>query len=273
MRLVNGILSDSLSLSDRSIQFGDGVFRTMKVTAGQIEFWPQHYAKLTSDCARLGIAAPSEATLLADIAQLARMDHTTSDHSIKIIITRGESARGYMTPADIVPNRIVQRAALPAYAPNLYTEGAVLLVCDTRASWQPALAGVKHLNRLENVLARREWSDPAIFDGLMLDRDGFVIEGVMSNVFALIDGVWCTPKLDQSGVAGVYRSMLLQLGACGDIRTNECGLTLADLYSSQAIFVCNSLAACVPVRQIEQHCWRVDIELMKQVQQRLSPIE
>lgn len=270
MRLVNGVVAESLSLNDRAIQFGDGVFRTMKVTAGQIEFWPQHYAKLASDCARIGIAAPSEATLLADMAQLVRLNHATSDHSIKIIVTRGESARGYVAPADAQPNRIVQRAALPAYSPALYTEGAVLRVCETRASWQPALAGVKHLNRLENVLARREWNDANVFDGLLLDRDGLVIEGVMSNLFALIDGAWCTPKLNYSGVAGVYRDMLLLVNGYGDIPARECDLSLADLYSASAIFVCNSLAGCVPVRQIEQQCWRVDRELMQQVQQSLS---
>jgi 4-amino-4-deoxychorismate lyase len=213
----------------------------------------------------LGIVAPSEATLLTDIAQLAPVDH-----SIKIIVTRGESARGYVAPSDIQPNRIVQRAALPAYSPALYTEGAVLRVCETRASWQPALAGVKHLNRLENVLARREWNDANIFDGLMLDRDGFVIEGVMSNVFALLDGVWCTPILSGSGVSGVYRETLLKSSGFGGIRTRECDLTLVELYSANAIFVCNSLAACVPVRQIEQQCWKVDTALMQQVQQSLS---
>ncbi|QZA78056.1 aminodeoxychorismate lyase [Deefgea tanakiae] len=267
MRLVNGASSDSLNLSDRAIQFGDGVFRTMKVTAGQIEFWSQHYAKLASDCARLGIVAPSEAILLAEIAQLAPVDH-----SIKIIVTRGESARGYMMPADIVPNRIVQRAALPLYASNLYTEGAVLRVCETQASWQPALAGVKHLNRLENVLARREWSDPAIFDGLMLDRDGFVIEGVMSNVFALINGVWSTPKLDCSGVAGVYRDMLLNMNACDDIHAIECDLKLVDLFAADAIFVCNSLAGCVPVRAIEQHRFPLKPRLINQLQQALRQV-
>ncbi|MBM5572060.1 MULTISPECIES: aminodeoxychorismate lyase [Deefgea] len=261
MRLVNGVLAESLSLSDRAIQFGDGVFRTMKVTAGQIEFWSQHYGKLASDCARLGMTAPSEATLLADIAQLQPIDH-----SIKIIVTRGESVRGYVTPGDIQPNRIVQKAALPVYPATIYTEGAVLRICKTRASWQPALAGVKHLNRLENVLARREWTDPNIFDGLMLDRDGYVVEGVMSNVFALIDGVWCTPTLNDAGVAGVYRDMLLLLNGFSDICTKEAKLTLAELYSASAIFVCNSLAACVPVRQIEQHRWPVDNEWMQHIQ-------
>jgi 4-amino-4-deoxychorismate lyase len=273
MRLVNGVLAEQLNLSDRAIQFGDGVFRTMKVTAGQIEFWPQQYAKLVSDCARLGIAAPSEATLLADIAQLAGLDHTTSDYSIKIIVTRGESARGYMTPANIASNRIVQRAALPVYLPSLYTEGAVLRVCETRASWQPALAGVKHLNRLENVLARREWSDTAIFDGLMLDRDGFVIEGVMSNVFALINGVWSTPKLNHSGVAGVYREMLLKIKGCSDIPAVECDLQLTDLYAADAIFVSNSLAGCVPVRAIEQHCFSIESELMNKLLQALRRVK
>ena len=105
---------------------------------------------------------------------------------------------------------------------------------------------------------------------LMLDRDGFVIEGVMSNVFALLDGVWCTPILSASGVAGVYREMLLKNSGFDGIPTKECDLTLAELYSASAIFVCNSLAGCVPVRQIEQQCWKVDIELMYQVQQSLS---
>jgi 4-amino-4-deoxychorismate lyase len=268
MRLVNGVLAESLSLSDRALQFGDGVFRTMKVTAGQIEFWPQQYAKLASDCARLGIAAPSEACLLADIAQLEPMDH-----SIKIIITRGESARGYAVPAEMTPNRIVQRAALPAYLSHLYIEGAVLRVCETRASWQPALAGVKHLNRLENVLARQEWSDPAIFDGLMLDRDGKVIEGVMSNVFALIDDMWCTPKLDQSGVAGVYRAMLLQLNSFEDIRVKECDLSLVDLYAAKAIFVCNSLAGCIPVKQIAQRHFSLELGLMNRLSQALGQMK
>lgn len=270
MRLVNGIAAEMLSLNDRSIQFGDGVFRTMKVTDGRIEFWPQHYAKLVSDCARIGIVATSEALLLADISQLARLDHATSDHSIKIIITRGESARGYAAAADLQPNRIVQRAALPVYSPSLYTEGAVLRLCATRASWQPALAGIKHLNRLENILARREWSDASIFDGVMLDRDGFVIEGVMSNLFALIDGVWCTPQLDESGVAGVYRSMLLKNNALGGIPIKECQIGLADLYLARQVFVCNSLAACVPVRQLEQQHWAIDANLMNAIQQTVS---
>ncbi|WP_035852088.1 aminodeoxychorismate lyase [Deefgea rivuli] len=265
MRLVNGVLAESLSLNDRAIQFGDGVFRTMKVVDGRIEFWSQQYAKLVSDCARIGIVAPSEALLLADIALLM-----PQNHSIKIIITRGESARGYVAAADLQSNRIVQLAALPAYSPELYTEGAVLRLCRTRASWQPALAGIKHLNRLENVIARREWSDPSIFDGVMLDRDGFVIEGVMSNLFALIDGAWCTPQLDESGVAGVYRSMLLKIVVLDDIPIKERQVSLSDVYSATQVFVCNSLAGCVPVRQFEQQHWAIDANLIHIVQQQLS---
>ncbi len=265
MRLVNGILAESLNLNDRAIQFGDGVFRTLKVVGGQIEFWPAHYAKLLSDCARIGIAAPSEALLLADIKTLE-----PHDHSIKIIISRGESARGYVASAQIQPNRIVQLAPLPAYLPSLYTEGAVLRVCETRASWQPALAGIKHLNRLENVIARREWSDSAVFDGVMLDRDGWVIEGVMSNIFALIDGVWCTPQLNESGVAGVYRSLLLKNGFLGTLPVTERPINLDDLYAAKQVFICNSLAGCVPVRQCEQQYWPIDLALIQTIEKKLS---
>ncbi|WP_373974686.1 aminodeoxychorismate lyase [Chitinibacter sp. SCUT-21] len=247
MKLVNGIPAEQINLADRGLQFGDGVFRTIKVVDGRVIWWCEHYAKLVADCAKLAITPPSEADLLADIAQLS-----PSNHTLKIIVTRGETARGYVASADLPANRIVQIAPLPAYAPELATQGVRLRTCSTRASWQPALAGVKHLNRLENVIARREWNDASIFEGLMFDRDDNLIEGVMSNVWVLLDGVLCTPDLSESGVEGVCRDMAQRAADYIGIPVLVCKIARSQLSRAPAMWVCNSLAGLLPVNTLDQ---------------------
>ncbi|MFC7418329.1 aminodeoxychorismate lyase [Iodobacter arcticus] len=245
MRLLNGLPQDHISMADRAFQFGDGVFRTMRCTGGAIEFWARHYTRLQQDCAALGIVCPSEAILLEDLRCL-----TPIDAALKIIITRGETARGYVAPDQLAPNRIVQLAALPAYPEKLHQEGVKVRVCSTQASWQPALAGVKHLNRLENVLARREWSDPSIFEGLMLDRDGLVIEGVMSNVLVLCDSVLSTPKLEQSGVSGVMCEVVFDAAMQHGWRVEKRAWTLDEIKKADAVWLTNSLMGLLPVAEL-----------------------
>lgn len=257
MRLVNGVPVETLALADRSIQFGDGVFRTVKCQAGRLAFWVRHYRKLCADCAALGIAAPAEALLLEEIRQLLGQTGW-QDAVFKIIVTRGESVRGYAVPADIVPNRIVQIAPWSAYPQQLYREGAVIRLCATPATWQPALAGVKHLNRLENVMARREWADPAILEGLLLDRDGWVLEGVMSNVMVLLDGVLVTPLLDSGGVAGVMREVALEAARRLDWPMAERPLPLDVFLQAERLWLCNSLLGLMPVAALEEQRWLVE---------------
>ncbi|WP_028454252.1 aminodeoxychorismate lyase [Chitinilyticum litopenaei] len=251
MKLINGQPAEALSLADRAIQFGDGVFRTLKVEAGGVAFWARHYAKLRADCAALAIVCPDEATLLDDLRRLGVRDAT-----VKIIITRGESARGYAVPAACTPNRIVQAAPLPQYPAAHFEHGVTLRVCETRASWQPALAGVKHLNRLENVLARQEWQDPAIFDGLLLDRDGMVVEGVISNVFALQGRRVLTPTLVNSGVAGVMRGILLELFSSMGYEAIPSDMTLEELARSEQLWLSNSLFGLLPVASLQHWRWQ-----------------
>jgi 4-amino-4-deoxychorismate lyase len=249
MRLLNGEVQEVISMADRAFQFGDGVFRTLRCEDGKIEFWARHYARLQQDCAALGLACPAEEILLGDLRRLQPVDA-----ALKIIITRGETARGYLAPAALPVNRIVQVAALPVYPDILRQQGASLRVCSTRASWQPALAGVKHLNRLENVLARREWNDPAIFEGLMLGRDGEVVEGVMSNVLVLRDSILSTPKLDQSGVNGVMLEVVLDAAAQHGWQTEKRVLMPDELALADAIWITNSLMGLFPVASLcDQH--------------------
>ncbi|AOY00172.1 aminodeoxychorismate lyase [Jeongeupia sp. USM3] len=250
IRLVDGAPAGALALADRSIQFGDGVFRTLYVRNGGIPFWRRHMARLAHDAAALGIAAPSFETWLAELRA-----HAPADATIKLVLTRGESPRGYAVPAGCTPHRITQIA--PPAAVTDRSAGVTVRVCDTRASWQPRLAGIKHLNRLENVLARSEWRDPEIFDGLLLDRDGDVVEGTMSNVLLLEAGVLLTPKLDTGGVAGVLRDVAFDAAAALGWPVGDVRIDLPRLLRAERVWLCNSLIGLVPVARLGERDWPV----------------
>jgi len=241
--LVNGEAVAALALSpfDRGLAYGDGVFRTMASRGGKVEFWRQHMAKLAADCAQLGFAAPDEALLMNDARKLLR---DVDQAVFKIIVTRGVGGRGYKPPDAPQPLRVMMGAAWPAYGPELAESGVALRLCETRLGLQPKLAGAKHLNRLEQVLARAEWSDPAIHEGLMQDSDGRVIEGVMSNLFVVKDGEATTPDLARCGVAGVTRGLLLESARIADI-------SLEEVRDADELFLTNSLIGVWPVRAFD----------------------
>jgi len=250
--LVNGRRESGITPFDRGFSYGDGIFRTLPLYVGTLQCWERHYRRLQSDCNALGIVCPSGEILRDDISRLAGEDE---DAVIKIIITRGESERGYAVPPLAQPTRVVCKTALPHYPESFYDEGVAIHLCDIRLSRQPRLAGIKHLNRLENVMARMEWVDPKIADGLMLDEGGEVIECCMSNLFVRQGDLLLTPDLSRCGVAGVTRERVLemapQLGYGAEVRH----LRLPDLMNSDEVVICNSLCGAWQVRSLASHTW------------------
>lgn len=251
MTLINGIPADVVPANDRGLLYGDGVFRTLTRAGGKSRCWSRQYVKLAADCAVLGLRCPDAATLEAELAQLP------PDCVAKIIITRGAGMRGYALTAGAEPTRIVTASALPVYPECYFTEGVKMHLCALRLSSQPRLAGVKHLNRLENVLARMEWSDPVIAEGLLLDEAGKVIEGCMSNVFACSQGVLHTPELKRCGVAGVQRGRILDFAAELGLAAQVGPLTLEALMAADEVMLCNSVIGVWQVSEFNGRSWAV----------------
>lgn len=252
MILINGQESQSLSVYDRGLAYGDGVFRTLAVRGGKLQCWPRHYAKLRDDCERLGLQVPVEERLRNDCIQAC----LRSERSVlKIIVTRGQGGRGYAVPQVAQPTCIVMGLPWPEYSPENERFGIKVRLCDIRLAEQPALAGIKHLNRLENVLARAEWHDPAIAEGLLLDACGNVVEGVMSNLFMLRGNVLTTPDLSRYGVAGVTRQRILEWAAQAGMATETREVSVEELLSADECLVCNSLIGVWQVRDLEGRRW------------------
>jgi 4-amino-4-deoxychorismate lyase len=251
MILVNGHPDDCVDALDRGLAYGDGVFRTLRTQDGQPLWWRDHYAKLATDSAALMLTCPDEAGLRADVCRVAE----AGPGIVKIVLTRGIGARGYAPPQDQACTRIVLSAPLPAHALDDAPNAVTARWCTLRLARQPRLAGIKHLNRLENVLARAEWDDPAIFEGLLRDDSGAVIGGVMSNLLMMRNGELFTPDLGQCGVAGVARTRLLRAASRLGIPIHIARLSSDAILAADEVMICNSVIGVRRVGRLDDAIW------------------
>ncbi|MDY7565907.1 aminodeoxychorismate lyase [Pseudomonas sp. RTC3] len=250
---INGRPAETLPVTDRGLAYGDGLFETIAVKAGRPLLFERHLQRLATGCSRLAIAADQSlirSELLAFAAQLG-------EGVMKLILTRGDSLRGYAPAPMAEPRRILQGGAAPAYPAAHAEQGICLFECLTRLSEQPLLAGLKHLNRLEQVLARSEWQDSAYAEGLMCDTSGRIIDGVYSNVFLIKEGVLLTADLSRCGVAGVMRAELLAQARTLGIGTEERDIQWLDLEQADEVFLSNSVYGVWPVRGVARLNWPV----------------
>lgn len=247
---VNGIAQDHVAVSDRGLQYGDGLFETLPVRHGQIPLLALHLDRLYTGCERLAMNAPSRAQLQAELLNAVRGDQ----HAVfKLLVMRGAGGRGYRPPTNTQTTRILTRHPWPDHPPAWSEYGIQLRVCSTRLGHNSRLAGLKHLNRLEQVLARAEWSERDPWqEGLMLDEEDAVIEGTMTNVFVrLAGGRRVTPELSRCGVAGVMRRHLLERSTQDGEPVQEVRLSFGELQAAREVFVCNSLIGLWPVRRLD----------------------
>ena len=250
---VNGQPADSLALADRGLAYGDGLFETLKVQGGRAVLLERHLARLQEGCQRLKI--PCDMSILR--GELLEYMQQLGDGVCKLIRTRGVGQRGYGLPDPCVPQRILQASAVPQWPAAHQQQGIQLFACQLRLSEQPLLAGLKHLNRLEQVLARAEWSDPTYAEGVLLDAQDRVVDGVFSNIFIVHKQQLLTPALHRCGVAGVMRAELLARAAAVGIDVLVRDISLQDLLQADEVFTCNSLYGIWPVRAYAAQRWPI----------------
>lgn len=265
--LVNGEIGYSVNATDRGLNYGDGVFETLRVRAGKIRFWQAHMDRLEGGCKTLGFERPEQALLFREVQTVIA---GRPDGVVKIVITRGvpdsRASRGYAPPPDIPVTRVVSSYVLP---PGVETDiegvskpddrshspaGLHLRLCTLRLANQPLLAGIKHLNRLEQVMARAEWNDPAISEGILLDEQDNVVCGTASNLFVISAGQMLTPRLDRCGVRGVLRGEIIRAFTA---RCEQRRISLDMLEEADEVFLCNSVRGVMPVSRIDDWTYTI----------------
>jgi len=248
--LVNGCPAGALDPLDRGLAYGDGLFETILVVDGRAPLWARHMARLGTGCARLGLPAPDPLQLATEMARATR---GLARAAVRITLTCGSGPRGYARPSRVVPTRIVAAAPAPAVDAHGQRHGIRVRLCAVRLALQPLLAGIKHLNRLEQVLARAEWDDPRIGEGILLDAEGHVVSATAANLFLRRGGELATPPVDRCGVAGVARAEVLAVRPDCLVRELETG----DLMHADEVFLTSSLRGVVPVAGLGEREWPV----------------
>lgn len=270
MKLMSS--STSVPLSNRGIAYGDGFFETILFRKGKSPLLKHHMARLCNTANALGMSiSQSDVTELVKHLKANIIDSAT-DQVVKLLVTREAGGRGYR-PLPTADTEVYIQAFeySSVVSDSILEQGVVLRVCDIKLANQPALAGLKHLNRLENVLARNEWHDDAFYEGLLLDQTGLIIEATQSNVFFKIGQRWLTPELNRCGVAGVMRAWLLAHEPELQTEFHITTLSLDDLSKATSCFICNSVQGIVPVQSIQLKESRVAFDvkesllLLKQV--------
>ena len=252
-----GVAIDTINIDDRAVQYGDGLFETIAIRDGQPRLWRYHVERLQTGCLRLGFAAPAETVLDDALTSAVTASRIDAERCVaKILVSSGLAPRGYQRdpdPALTILVGLAESARLPAAA---YQDGIVARLCNTRLAAQPQLAGIKTLNRLEQVLARHEWRDEGVFEGLTLDTDDRLICGTMSNVFLINDQKLVTPAITRCGVSGVMRRHLLTLLAEAGNDAEVRDVSIDELWSCDGVLITNSQFGALPVKCCGTRTWR-----------------
>lgn len=243
---VNFVDGAAITAADRGFTYGDGLFETVRVVAGHVPLWDRHMARLRDGCRRLRLPPPDVEALRLEVLRLCA---GVVDAVVRITWSRGEGARGYAFTSPMRPTLVVSAAPLSLDA-VAYDEGIAVRLCETRLAMQPLLAGMKHLNRLEQVMARAEWSGAAYGEGLMLDMAGHVVCATAANLFAVFGGRWVTPPVDACGVAGVARAEVL---ARRDVAIEA--ITPERLAEADEVFLTSAVRGILPVRAWAGRSW------------------
>ncbi len=239
---VNGLPAAQVEALDRGFQYGDGLFETFLLQRGVPLFWQAHLERLRLGCIRLKLPLPNLDLLRREVEQACR----AGEGVLKLIVSRGLGARGYAPPKVPEPTRVVSLHPLPSRLAEIQC-GVKARFCRTCLGINPALAGIKHLNRLEQVLARAEWDNPSVYEGLMCDSEGFVVEGTMSNLFWRRGKKLFTPKLDRCGVRGIVRDWVIARALAWGFAVEKVRARPWVLAEAEEIFLTNSVIGVVPV--------------------------
>ena len=264
MYLINGEFTANLPVSDRAVQFGDGCFTTARVKNGSVRFLGQHIVRLQQACEKLLIPFREWSLLEREMQQLAAAE---SQAVLKVVITRGSGGRGYSAANCLQPTRILSVSAYPSFYPQWREQGINLVLSPVQLGINPHLAGIKHLNRLEQVLIRTHLEQTQAQEALVLDSDGWLTECCAANLFWRKGFQVFTPYVDKSGVNGTMRQHIIACLADSSWRVAEVRERLDSLAQADEVLICNALMPVIPVNQAES--WQFE---SRELYQFLAPL-
>lgn len=249
---VNGVANNQIDVTDRAVSFGDGCFTTLHGVNRQAQMLDNHIGRLKNDSQRLKIPQPDWIKLADHIDSICK-EQSEDEFVIKVIISRGVGGRGYSSTGFNQPTVIVSVSRYPQNYFQLQCKGAKLILSQIPLSRNPVLAGMKHLNRLEQVLVRQEIDSAGMDEAIVLDTHGTVVECCSANLFWRIGHKIFTPSLSHAGVKGLMRQKIIALLTQSHYSFEEVERFPTILAHSDEVIICNALMPVLPVATIQMN--------------------
>ncbi|MCV2884273.1 aminodeoxychorismate lyase [Aestuariibacter sp. AA17] len=255
-------------LNNRGFNYGDGCFTTMLVLKNNVCFLQDHIARLMHACSALQIKHINEIHIKNRIFTAIKENITSCDNAyvLKVVITRGDGGRGYAPDQHTEPHIFISRHAYPSQYETWRKTGIAVGVSGFKLGIQPALAGIKHLNRLEQVMVKLHQSHDDVNDDIVLDVNNFVVECSASNIFWKTDGAWYTPSLQQAGIQGIMRKQIIHRFSQRHIPISETQSLIDEVQHAEAAFCCNSVMGIIPIVKIKTQSWTHNMEICPETQ-------
>ena len=244
--IINGKEQSNISIFNRNFQYGDGLFETCVVKNNQILFWEKHLSRLDIGCRKLKIKNIEEEIWLKDIKKALSLT-SKKNCVLKLILSRGNSQRGYSYPDDILPVRVVIVSEMKNVQAK---ESFSLEYASSGYHSNPNLAGIKHCNRIEQILARSSLKRD---EAIMLDENQNIISVTQGNIYFIFGQSLVTPKLDRCGVIGSRRSLILELAESIELNVEEGNVSMNDAKKADEAFISNSIMGIQSVNSIEEY--------------------
>ena len=274
--LINGKFRNHISVNDRGLFYGDGFFETMlwekldeeKVNQKKIEYWKQHFERLKKGCDLMKINIPQEKVFLRDIEKiLDKSIHLgLTSGLLKLIISRGVGGRGYKFEKNMKPTIIFLSYPRPTYKKEFYMTGVNVKICQTKLYYHDRLFGLKHLNRLDSVLARSEWDDNNLFEGVFIDNNENIVEGTMTNLFFVKKNKLFTPEIKNTGINGIMRQVVMDNAKIFFEDIYEKKIHISKLNNFDQMFMTNSVIKVMPVKKLEKKSFSIKDNVKKLIE-------
>ncbi len=249
MYWINGVEAESIPADDRALHYGDGCFTTARAAAGEVDNLAAHLARMAEGCRRLAIANADFVLLEREMRHAAQF---IGEGVVKAIVTRGSGGRGYSIAGCHSPRRLVSTAPFPVHYARQREEGIRLTISPVHLGISPQLAGIKHLNRLEQVLIKAHIDQSGFDDAAVLDSNGMLVECCAANLFWRKGNQVFTPCLNGSGVAGLMRRRIFTLLEGSEYTLHEVTEPAGALIRAEEVLICNSLMPVLPVTALNE---------------------
>lgn len=243
---TDGQPHSTISILDRGLAYGDGLFETMLLRNGQIYLWKYHQRRLTQGLKALSIQI-DESLLQAHLKSVHNATLSSKPQIHKLIVTRGEGGKGYCPDTDQSPTFISFISPLNY---SMLNKGVKAHICRQKLYANPYLAGLKTLNQLPYVLASQERLHTDFQEGLLFSDKGYLIEATARNVFLVSGNQLLTPLLNDCGVEGVMRKWIIEvIVPTHNLEVIEANVNIERLKFADEVFLCNSIHGIWPLTQ------------------------